>query len=261
MKKCVFCGQSLSRGASNEHILAQWLLDAFEIRDTEISPTHMSGADGNVVSTRTHRLKNLVAGGICIACNTGWMSQLETSAQPLLLSLFANETSVVDCDEAQRFLIARWAFKTALTLNVGSNFHKNIPTAHYKHLYENSTTLPDRTVVFAQNHHFTQDFYWLQGSAWIVNDPTDTIGDGTKKLLLEQSYKIGFQFRGLLVVVAFNPLKDFLFSLWRGIHVPLYPKLGRIASFDRKKFPWDDSLQALYSFHLGLELVHNPSTQ
>ena len=237
--------------------MPQWLLDAFDIRDENIKPTHLSSYDEDIVSARSHQLNRLVAGGICKDCNNGWMSSLEVEAMPLLINLFKNETSVVDLNQSQRFTIARWAMKTALTLNHSSNFLKSVPKAHFSHLYSHPTTLPENVVVFAQNHDFNQNFYWLQSSTWIVHDADDIADEATKKCLQEKGYKIAFQFRGLLIVVAFNPLDEFLFCLWKGIHVPLYPMKGRIAYFDRDGFPWTDSKKAIYAFHIGLELAYN----
>jgi hypothetical protein len=255
MKTCAFCRQPLSGIASSEHILPQWLLDEFGIRDDEVSPTHMS-SDGTAVSTRTHQLKNLVAGGVCATCNSGWMSQLETTSRPILRDLFANEISVVDCSPADRFILARWATKTALTLNLGANFRRNIPKAHYHHLHDDVSTLPERTVVFAQNHHFTQDFYWLQGAVWMIDDPySAAIAQEEIDFLLANSFKIAFQLRGLLLVIAFNPIDTFLYLMWRGIHVPLWPERCPIGYYDRDHFPWSDSREAIYSFHAGLGLV------
>jgi hypothetical protein len=257
MKTCVFCNRPLSGVASNEHILPQWLLDEFKIGDAAISPTHLC-ADGTIASTRHHTLDGLVAGRVCSTCNNGWMSDLERAAKPHLLNLCSNSASVVDYDTATRLVIARWAMKTALTLNLGSNFHRNIPGLHYHHICNSSSTLPERVVVFAQNHQFNREFDWVQSPTWMITDATDTVNDSTIQYLKGHSYKIAFQLRGLLIVVAFNPLEDYLFSMWRGIHVPLYPERGPIGWYDRQGFPWNDSQTALYSFHVGVELVRAP---
>lgn len=258
MKACAFCRKSLFGKATNEHILPQWLLDEFGIRDDQVSPTHISN-EGTAVSTRKHQLKNLVAGRVCSDCNNGWMSQLEATSQPILRKLFENETSVVDYSPADRFILARWAVKTALTLNLGSNFHKNIPAHHYHHLHDDALSLPKRTIVFAQNHHFTHDFYWIQGGAWMIHDPySPTITQDEIDFLLTNSYKISFQLRGLLLVIAFNPIDSLLYSMWRGIHVPLWPERCPVGYYDADDFPWSNSRESVYSFHAGLGLVRKP---
>lgn len=254
MKNCVFCNGNLKGNGSNEHILPQWLLEEFCIRDTEISPTHFS-TEGNVISTRHHQLKNLVAGRICRTCNSGWMSELESEAQEYIVALSLNRISVVDLSDKERFTLARWAFKTALTLNLATNYRKNIPLSHYKYLYEQKFSLPDCITVLAQNHHYNQDFYWIQSATWKIDDQTDTLNQNIINFLTENSYKIGFQFRGLLLVIAFNPLEDYVFSMWQGIHLPLYPKRGSVGWYSDEEFPWNDSQEALFSFHMGLGLV------
>jgi hypothetical protein len=257
MKKCTFCRQPLSGASSREHILPQWLLDEFGIRDLDVSPTHFS-SDGTTISTRSHQLKNLVAGGVCRDCNSGWMSALENRARPLLRDLFENKTSVIDYSDSDRFIIARWATKTALTLNLGSNFHKNIPDAHYHFLFDDYSDLPSRTVVFAQNHNFTQDFYWLQGALWDVHDPyAESIEQSEIDVLRDNSFKIAFQLRGLLLLIAFNPIETFLYTMCRGIHVPLWPKRCPVGYYDHDDFPWNDSIEAIYAFHAGVGLVRS----
>lgn len=171
------------------------------------------------------------------------------------MSLFANDMSVVELNKADRFILARWVMKTALTLNLGSNYLKTIPSAHYSHLCEEPTTLPERVAAFAQNHHSNQEFFWIQGAAWSVSAQTGTIDGDTLTVLEQQSYKVTFQFRGLLLTVAYNPLPDYLFSMWRGIHVPLYPSRGPVAWFVREEFPWNDSQSAIVAFHVGLGLA------
>jgi hypothetical protein len=260
MKKCVFCGGSPKEGFSEEHILPKWLLKEFGLNKTKISPTHFS-KDGVVISTRHHLLDDLVAGGICKKCNNEWMSQLEDSARPYILSLSSNEVSVVDLTSKERFILARWAFKTALTLNLGSNFHKNIPRTHYEYIYHHTSKLPSNVLIAAQNHKHNQNFYWVQGSIWQITNQTNIIDETTIDYVTKHSYKICFQLRGLLIVVAFNPLEDYLFSIWRGIHVPLYPKRGPVSWYEKEEFPWKDSLEAALSFHVGLELFRNAKHQ
>lgn len=254
LKACAFCSHTLQGRASREHILPEWLLAHLGIRDHQISPTHFSSS-GDTVSTRYHPLRNLLAGRICSTCNNGWMSRLESAAQEHLKALFANNISVVELNEADRFVLARWVLKTAMTLNLGSNYLKNIPSAHYSHLCEKPTTLPEHVAAFAQNHHHTQEFFWIQGPAWSVSAQTGTIDTDTVTVLEQQSYKVSFQFRALLLTVAYNPLPDYLFSIWRGTHVPLYPSRGPIAWFDREEFPLNDSHSAVVAFHAGLGLA------
>src|SRR5437879_1748598 len=127
MRTCVFCGRDLAGVASREHVFQHWLLNGLEIREKEIPQTHFPRKDGSALSTRKQTLNGLVAGRICEPCNTGWMSNLESAAKPLLLKLCSNDTLAIRCEQPDKLLLARWAMKTAIVLNLASNFHKNIP--------------------------------------------------------------------------------------------------------------------------------------
>lgn len=55
----------------------------------------------------------LTAAVVCETCNNGWMSRLETAAQPLLVSMIQGAESVILDAENQRTVTA-WATKTAM---------------------------------------------------------------------------------------------------------------------------------------------------
>jgi len=161
MKACIFCGTALAGKASDEHVLPQWLLDYLEIRETDVSPTHTDG-QGEVLSTRQHRLENLVEGRVCSTCNNGWMSSLGMQAKNLLIPLMEAQREVAELNMAERLCLARWTFQTALVLNSASNFHKNVPPEHFSYLYSVQESLPPAVVVAGQQHHGDSRFYWLQ---------------------------------------------------------------------------------------------------
>jgi hypothetical protein len=165
---CIFCKSEITGSKSREHIIPVWLLDELKIKQEVISPTHFSVENGiKAVSTRLHDLNNLVA-RVCADCNNGWMSHLEGQAKPMLIELIRNGKVVTDFNENERFILARWAFKTALTLNLGSNFYKNVPLVHYKTLYDEKERLPERVCIVAQQHYCNRPFYWMQGAWWHV---------------------------------------------------------------------------------------------
>ena len=120
LNRCVFCDSELSnQNRSVEHIIPQWLLDELDIRKVRIEPSHMSIEKG-LVSKRKHTLENLKAGHVCRQCNNGWMSSLECEAQPVLIDLINTDRVTFDLSDQERFVLARWTLKTALTLNSGS---------------------------------------------------------------------------------------------------------------------------------------------
>ena len=247
---CIFCKSVLTGKKSVEHIIPQWLLDELGIRKTEIEPSHMS-PEKNLVSKRKHTLENLKAGKICRICNNGWVSSLEVEAKPILIDLMNVNKLVTELTVNERFILARWTFKTALTLNSGSNYHKNIPFQHFFELYENVSKLPERVFCFAQQHHANEKFYWLQWPVW--NITSENITQETIENFKTKSYKISFQFKNLLLTVFYISEKEFIPVLWKGIHVTLYPKSGKCGWYESDNFEWKDSLKALTDFHVGIQ--------
>ncbi len=254
--KCLFCEGDLAGNRSREPVFPQWLLDYLGIRDEEITPTHFSGTTGAVVSTRRHTLNELVAGRVCKHCSTGWMSRLEDDVEPNVISLISANKVVVDLESQERIALARWTAKIAYLLNFASNYHKNIPINHYRHLYSHSDSLPDRVAVFAQHHHGHSKFYWLQQAEWLVSVNSNAAKE-VSRLLQTQSYKITLQFGKLMLIVGYLPDPTLKFVLWSGIHIPLWPHRGPIGSYEKDDFPWNDSYQAIAAFHSGLQVVHD----
>ena len=255
-KTCLFCNQAIAGRKSNEHIFPQWLLDHFGIRKTKVTPTHRSFIDYVIKSIRKHTLNKFLAGKICQECNNGWMSELENSAKENIINLAENKKAVTDLKPEERFILARWTIKTALVLNSGSNFLKNVPKEHYHYIFKQKDKIPKNVAVFAQQHMYTEKFFWIQGSQWTVTGKNASLDKELEIIVLTKSYKIALQFGHLMLLVAHNPIDKYLFSFWKGIHVPLYPLKGKVTWFERSKddFPWKDSIKATSLFHFSLGL-------
>src|SRR5690349_816633 len=110
MKACIFCDTAIASKGSNEHVPPRWLLGYLGIREDDVSPTH-TNAKGQILSTRRHKLENLVEGRVCSKCNNGWMSSLEDQSKPLLVLLMATEKEVIELKPDERLKVAKWAFK------------------------------------------------------------------------------------------------------------------------------------------------------
>jgi len=107
--RCIFCGR---RGLSKEHIWSEWTYklvpkvpgaerDIFVLSSTPIktdlrSRKTMQGSP-NVLQVRK----------VCkYHCNSGWMSALETKAEPLLTPLILGETTTIEPE--QQKVVATW---------------------------------------------------------------------------------------------------------------------------------------------------------
>jgi len=262
--KCYFCGEQLKGKRSCEHVFPQWLLDDFGIREEMINDTHYS-QEGEVKSHRVHNLDNLLAGRICSHCNNGWMSELESKAKANVLALAEDNKVVVELDQKARFDLARWAFKTVLTLNLASNYRKIIPRDHYQWLFEHPDSLPKQVIVLAQQHHFPEPFYWIQSPSWFIQDKQDIINESMVKSLYTKSYKIALLFKHLLLLVAYQPFSELYYVIWRGIHIPLFPLKGPLLYYERDDFEWSDSVKSIIQFHgslfLGTQTESNKGIQ
>jgi hypothetical protein len=100
-KGCLFCN---AKANTREHVWPVWLLEQFT------APTF--GTIGTVGDTLylDAKQKEIRIRCVCKPCNTGWMSDLEKEAAPVL-SLMARDFSL---SLDQRDLIAAWAVKTAM---------------------------------------------------------------------------------------------------------------------------------------------------
>lgn len=113
--ECYFCDDT-SVDDSQEHIIAQWLQDELGMRGERFSPTYyfldQEQGRGQIPAT------NLVSVGICVECNSGWMSKAEADFQPY----FRSRRRDVAVEP-----IVRWFAKTAFVLNVTQNTRLLVP--------------------------------------------------------------------------------------------------------------------------------------
>jgi len=243
-------------------VIPQWLQKHLDISEEDLQPSHFA-ADGKLLSTRRHGLNSLVAGRVCSLCNNGWMSQLEERARPLLVPLMEASREVVDLTVQERAILGEWALKTVAVLNAASNFHSNVPTAHFHALYRREALPPNGVKIFGQQHHGTSVFNWMQGSVWkLVTDEADSLTEYTTDYVNANSYKITLLLGQLLLVVAYWPDPNWRMLIWRGVHIPLWPIAGPIAWYGtdplESGFQWDNSLEAQVAFHVTLGLRHDP---
>jgi len=107
---CGFCNRSDVK-PSREHVLPEWL--------SKVGSTISGGGmfsrevDGKTISTP---LIEVVTKRVCEPCNTLWLRRIEDSARPILTGLIDGSTSRIT--ESEQWLIARWFYKTILTLHL-----------------------------------------------------------------------------------------------------------------------------------------------
>ncbi len=163
---CLFCGQDLSSGRSQEHVFPQWLLDELSIRAEQVSAVHVfrpedPASEPEVLSERSLTLEKLREGRICARCNNGWMSGLEQSCKRILLDMIHGRRQPEQLSETECLLVARWAAKTGYVLNSSANYTIKVPPHQLKELRENTHNLPWGVVVIAATGPFV-NFDWFQ---------------------------------------------------------------------------------------------------
>jgi hypothetical protein len=139
---CVFCGDT---PVDQEHVFPQWLGrlftdDVVDFRatvDLRDQPATTRAWKGRPFST--------TVGGPCRGCNSGWMSELESRAAPLLRPMVRNFDQRLDAPA--QHLLATWAVKTMLMLRlVVSTSSEELAADSYSWLYQQQSPLPGEHV-------------------------------------------------------------------------------------------------------------------
>jgi hypothetical protein len=108
-RACIFCG---ARPVRQEHVIPQWLRDT--LAEMPMHPVRAQvdlRTPGASRSFSTNRV-DIRAGAVCDACNSGWMSDFESSTSPILRPLVRGQRRALSVGE--QFVIARWATKIAM---------------------------------------------------------------------------------------------------------------------------------------------------
>jgi hypothetical protein len=148
-KLCMFCGASGAN--SEEHVFPNWLnkvgYGGHGIREYgDIGA--MQQQEGGIFTKRIRV--------VCKRCNSGWMSDLEEAAKPLLLQCFNAGPEKITLDEYAQRVLATWAFKTTAVLSRVTR-RNIVPIGHARQLF--ATGLPPR-----------QTMLWI-GSASETDEP------------------------------------------------------------------------------------------
>ena len=108
MRNCIFCGEA---AGSREHAIPEWVLKALPPNAGTLEGTR--GTDEPIlIHGRPRKPASLIVKHVCDSCNTGWMSQLETEAKPLMSPLMRD--LAVPFSPGDQATISTWAVKTAM---------------------------------------------------------------------------------------------------------------------------------------------------
>jgi hypothetical protein len=88
---------------------------------------------------RESALIDLTSKWFCRRCNSGWMNELDDRARPFLTDLMFNRQPARHIHEEESLHLARWSFKTALTLLTTTDREYWPPLSRFRSFYETRT--------------------------------------------------------------------------------------------------------------------------
>jgi hypothetical protein len=122
-RRCVFCG--VEGKLTKEHVVPRWFTDLLDIPKT-FKFVHEHQDDGAERRVRTGSSIDIQAKAVCGRCNSGWMSDLERAAMPLLIPMLSGEATTLDRPAMDT--IAFWVTKTAVMSGLASPLQR--PALH-----------------------------------------------------------------------------------------------------------------------------------
>lgn len=194
---CIFCQQQ--KKMSNEHIFPQWLQKHLGVQKDVL---YISRANSEQPQ-RTLVYGRHLNGKVCTECNSGWMSKIEGSVKPLLISML-DCVSPIHITADQSMILAWWVYKTALTLHSASPYGSVIPQRHYE-LALQQRAPADFMIAIAYRANTIQQLSWIQSQNWsgidrIIPDRHDL------RTQIEKTYRVTFGFRNFAARVHYFPL-------------------------------------------------------
>lgn len=230
-RRCWFCDTPLTGGrhgnTAREHVIPLWLQEGLGLYLLEITPTWHSAPLGELLNQRKQTWGTLKAGRVCSTCNNGWMSDLETSARPILLALVRGERTVASLSSAESTVVARWAAKTIFTLSASVQ-EQRVPSTHYHLLRQWPTELPAGVhVVAAQQPDLSAPAHYAIDATWKMSRKAQNSGED--RAVRGDSYKGYLQLGELILLVLWWPLgSEWVLSFEENLCQRLWPPSAKV---------------------------------
>jgi hypothetical protein len=197
---CWYCPTNAGQH-SKEHVFARWLLKELRAKDLILEPQHHSPM-GDVISKRGPlTANNLLAGEVCAACNSGWMSALELAVRPVLFPEGGRGQLSIDGQAT----LARWFVKTAIALNISQNYRLMVPR-DARHALR--TAIPKAFKVFLARYAGSEVLNWIQGTNLAMFTPCLVSEDGSGVEMpsaMREAYSVGIAVGNVLGIVTYAP--------------------------------------------------------
>lgn len=230
---CPFCDLPVGGRKSVEHVFPQWLLRSLRGR-LSVEATRFN-PDGSSASVRSHEMDRLVLGGVCRPCNNGWMAKLEASTKRVLPALVTGTRSHRELSCNEKYVVARWATKTAITLNLATDFDCLFPHRVVLELAANPLSLPERIFVLTAQHLPSLAVSWLQTGGvdfFLPKEAGPPVED--RELLSIQGSRVGIQVGALCLVVVYWPHPQWPLAIWREMHEAAWPSADQFRVFEHR---------------------------
>lgn len=239
-RTCAFCSQLLTgKTKSREHIWARWLHKRLDVEKSYFEGIHTGIPWGvHTISTRTQSANSMVLGGVCANCNNGWMSKLEVKVAPIFEKLWeVGKEKYITLDSQSCEILAHWAFKTSLTINLSSNYRRIVPQKHFSDFYE-SRKLPEYSAVDVALAPFSNNLQWYQGQSAIgtVSGEIEITRAKAISKLMSKLYVITLDVAGVLLRTIWIP--DDFFEIARPNEhntKRIYPFSGEVKLLSEKR--------------------------
>jgi hypothetical protein len=235
-RTCIFCDSPLTGLRAEEHVIPRWLMEYLGMTDDKLYLAVAQSEDNAILKDRKHVAANFVEGRICRDCNNGWMNELEAQTKELLKPLIEGAVNLLSISDNERTMLAKWATKTGYVMSHAAPLKKVPPTLHMRYMKDRAGAVPPRVEVFGQQSIWTVDFNQIQRNQW-----RHLAADSSQKDLAppDGSYKIAFQFRHLMLLVAHWSHMNSVPMISAGIHIPLWPTQKLHITYHEQLLPLD----------------------
>jgi hypothetical protein len=273
---CLFCGRRWGEvSKSDEHVLGQWMRK----HERELLATsHASYSSGfgfddtarefvelpTDIVTRKAALLTLKTREVCEDCNTGWMSKIEQSAEPLLrrLASAARGPLAVVLSRADARTLGLWAQKTAITYELTAHHPRVADVAMGKQLRSGQ---PLRgVIVWAARHPRDYDLSIALAHIEISATPVARPGPADRRVLL---VAIVYHYMTLLVFIPSDPSQvpppvqlDGWTLIWPAFTSVEYPPMRTVDGNELTRTLADHSGWLPMVYHAGIRRTSEPPT-
>lgn len=246
-RNCTFCKGS---GLSKEHFWPDWLRAYMNTSASDMHITELHRSEGKVPATvdrRSERPGNVITKKfrvVCANCNNGWMSRLEESIKPFLVSVLEGKRHTLDENGIAE--LARWIVMKVMVSEYAEDGTQLTPYPD-RNRFRESQEIPSYFRIYMGKHNIVDQSAYLRCSATLssnwsgpaVNIEMSQRNTQTVCFLLgpvvffvvacrEENLKV-WKFFKLNQLKCIFPFKKKQFN-WHTLHLISQPQIANIAN-------------------------------